>query len=141
MKEHQELLRLLNEADTWLEEMYERIAKRHELSYTELMIFYHFSLQSHVSQKTVVEALHLSKSTVHSIILRLEKRGYLSFGPLSGKEKPLSLTPEGKRKAQEVLKDTHEEEEKVLWHLGEENTRNLKEISACAIRYFKGEKK
>lgn len=120
----------LNAALNNIDAAYEAIAKKYGLTFNALMIFYLIDESENITQKQICDALHLQKSTVHSILLDFTKRGYVTL--IEGnnkKEKFIAVTQTGGKHFQKILEETYQMEKNVLDSLGEETCAVLTETA------------
>lgn len=114
----------LSAAMAKIDEAYHSIAQKHGLSYKALMLFYCIVESENLTQKQVCDSLYLSKSTVHTMLLDLQKREYLAL--ISGnnkKEKFIVFTEKGQKLADAILEDTDILENAVLQYYGLEKSQ------------------
>lgn len=120
---NRELMARLSKAMAKIDEAYHSIAQKHGLSYNALMLFYCILETENLTQKQVCSALYLSKSTVHSMLLDLQKKDYLILTSGNNKkEKFIVLTEKGNILANAIVKDTDILENAVLEHYGLEKS-------------------
>lgn len=118
---NRETMSRLNTALNNIDLAYAVIAKKHGLTFNALMTICLIDEEEKVTQKKICDALHLPKSTIHSILLDFIKQGYITLVPGGNmKEKFVVFTIEGNRYFSEILKETQLFEDKVLIALGEE---------------------
>ena len=112
----------LNQVNT----SYSIIAKQYGLTYNTLMALYMIEEGEGITQKNICDALYLSKSTVHSMLGDLIKKGYVLLGEGDNKkEKYILFTPEGNTFFAQIRKTTDSFEREVLEFIGEEGTMQL----------------
>jgi len=103
---------------------YAEIARQNGLTYNALMVLYMVDDDPQTTQKDVCGTLHLSKSTVHSIIGDLSGRGLvlLTAGG-NKKEKYVAPTKQGARLLAKILAETNRIEDAALQSFTEEELR------------------
>ncbi|MEE8808127.1 MAG: hypothetical protein SOI44_06900 [Lactimicrobium sp.] len=117
-----------------LDEMYDGIGAKYGITYNTLMIYYIFSEEENVTQKTICDEMFLAKSTVHSIVLRMVQDGMLVFTDRkNGKEKILALTPDGALFMKGLMKTVRQKERGILDGLGEEGCMQLQALTGRAL--------
>lgn len=105
---------------------YAEIAKQNGLTYNALMVMYMMDGGAQTTQKDVCDALHLSKSTVHSIIQDLTKRGFVALTVgRNQKEKIIAPTEQGARLLAKILGQTARIEDTALHAFTEEEMRSF----------------
>ncbi len=118
---NRETMSRLNTALNNIDLAYAVIAKKHGLTFNALMTVCLINEDENVTQKKICDALHLPKSTVHSILLDFIKQGYITLVPGGNmKEKFVVFTIEGNVYFSKMLKETQLFEDKVLTVLGED---------------------
>lgn len=117
-----QLSEMLNDIDA----VYMQIAKRHGLSYNALMMFYMADDSDQLTQKQVCDALHLPKSSVHSILSDLIRKGYMELTEGGNhKEKYIAVTEDGKALMQKINADTDKIEGNTLTSIPESDLRHF----------------
>lgn len=127
---YREIMSRLNAALNNVDLVYSIIAKRHGLTFNSLMMFYLIDEAEHITQKQICDELYLPKSTVHSILLDLMKRDYVTL--IEGnnkKEKFIIVTEAGNQYFSKILEETRSIEKNVLDALGEEACTFLTETA------------
>jgi len=140
--DNSEMARMMDRLNGYLadvENCYLRIAKANGMSYNGLMLLIMMDRSEYLTQKDVCDALYLSKSTVHSIILDLAKRGLLTLGNgRNNKEKKISATEEGKALIEKASKETSRIENSTLGSIApgrlEEFTAIAEELSVNMVK-------
>jgi len=140
--DNSEMSRMMDRLNGYLadvENCYLRIAKANGMSYNGLMLLIMMDRSEYLTQKDVCDALYLSKSTVHSIILDLAKRGLLALeNGRNNKEKKISATEEGKALIAKASKETSRIENSTLGSIApgrlEEFTAIAEELSANMVK-------
>lgn len=118
---YREIMSRLNVALNNVDLVYSIIAKRHGLTFNSLMMFYLIDEAKNITQKQICDELYLPKSTVHSILLDLIKRDYVTLVEGNNKkEKFIIVTATGKQYFSKILEETRSIEKNVLDALGEE---------------------
>lgn len=118
---YRETMSRLNRALNQIDSAYAAIAKKHGLTFNALMTLCLIAESDTVTQKQICEALHLPKSTVHSILFDFIKHGYVTLTTGSNKkEKFIVYTEIGSRHFSKILEETRLFEDKVLSALGDE---------------------
>jgi DNA-binding MarR family transcriptional regulator len=102
---YRETMSRLNNALNNIDSAYAFIAKKHGLTFNALMMVCLIDESDNVTQKQICDALHLPKSTVHSILLDFIKLEYVTLVAGSNKkEKYVVFTEVGRRFFQKFLK-------------------------------------
>ncbi len=100
---------------------YSRIAIENGLTFNTYLIMYMVEDEKPLTQKKVCDRLYLSKSTVHSMVLDLEKKGYITMTAGSNKkEKYIVFTPEGEKFMNKVNDETNRIEQETLRSFSEQ---------------------
>jgi DNA-binding MarR family transcriptional regulator len=119
-------------AQTQVNASYEMIAKKYGLTYNALMILYIID-----EEKNISDALYLSKSTVHSVLLGLKKQNYVDLAEGDNKkEKFVFLTPQGELFFSAIRKETEIFEKAVLDFIGEDEVSLFLEKSECIADFM-----
>ena len=127
---YRETMLHLNSALNNVDALYATIAKKHGLTFNALMMFYLIDEAENITQKQICEALHLPKSTVHSILLDFVKQDYATLVDSNNKkEKFIAVTQTGDNYFRDILEETRQVEQNVLEGLGEENCTFLTKIA------------
>lgn len=103
---------------------YTEIARQNGLTYNALMALYMLDDDPQTTQKDICDTLHLSKSTVHSIIQDLSGHGlvYLTAGS-NKKEKYIALTEQGAQLLDKIMVQTTRIEYAALQAFDEKELR------------------
>lgn len=118
---YRETMSRLNNALNNIDSAYAFIAKKHGLTFNALMMVCLIDESDNVTQKQICDALHLPKSTVHSILLDFIKLEYVTLVAGSNKkEKYVVFTEVGRRFFSKILEETQGFEDKVLSSLGDD---------------------
>lgn len=127
---YRETMSRLNTTLNHIDSAYAVIAKKYGLTFNALMTVCLIDELNNVTQKQICDALHLPKSTVHSILSGFIKQEYVILVAGSNKkEKFIDFTELGKRFFVRVLEETHRFEDKVLSTLGDDTCLLLIETS------------
>ncbi|MGI6105188.1 MAG: MarR family winged helix-turn-helix transcriptional regulator [Raoultibacter sp.] len=127
---HQEIMSRLNSALGCLDSAYAHIAKEHGLTYNALMTAFLINESNGITQKQICSALHLSKSTVHSILSPFIKQQYIVLIPgNNNKEKNVVFTENGRAFFLEAIQNAKDFENEILTELGEEMCMSLVEAA------------
>ena len=98
-KYYNEVMEKLNLGMAVVEERYEAIAAAHNVTYNQLMIIYILMEDNNVTQVDICQAMHLPKSTVHSILISMEKDAFIVLKDgHNKKEKYVTVTDKGKKR-------------------------------------------
>lgn len=98
-----------------IESCYLLIAKAYGLTYNELMLLYTVDEVEGLTQKQASDALLLTRSSVHTVLGSLMKKGLLTL--VNGrnlKEKAITFTPAGKEQMAEIERLTEAIEDDAL---------------------------
>ncbi len=118
---YRETMSRLNNALNNIDLAYTVIAKKHGLTFNALMMVCLIDEKKNVTQKQICDALHLPKSTVHSILLDFINLEYIMFMIGSNKkEKIVVFTTKGAKHFFKVLEETRLFEDRVLAILGDD---------------------
>lgn len=116
----------LNAALSKIDYAYALIAKKHGLSFNALMMVCLIEESESVTQKQLCDALHLPKSTVHSILLDFIAQDYVVLSPGNNKkEKFVRFTPAGAEAFRVILTEMERFEDNILAALGDETCASL----------------
>lgn len=116
-----ETMTRLNNAINTIDFAYEVIAKRHGLNFNSLMMLSIVEDNIDVTQKQICDTLHLSKSTVHSILTEFLGEEYLLLTKgKNNKEKFITFTKRGTKHFKPLFEETRRFEDKILTSLGED---------------------
>ena len=128
-KYYNEVMEKLNLGMAIVEERYESVAAAHNVTYNQLMIIYILMEDNNVTQMDICKAMHLPKSTVHSIVLSMQKDGLITLQKgNNGKEKYVVVTESGKNQFQTIFADVRKMEIDLLETLSEEDISRLMRI-------------
>lgn len=118
--DHKKIMARLNRTMATIDGAYAAIAKKYGLTYNGLMAACLIADTTAITQKQIGDALQLSKSTVHSILMDFVKQDQVVFtAGANKKEKYLHFTEAGTAFFAPVLKETDAFEERILSALGE----------------------
>lgn len=118
---YRETMSRLNKAPNNIDSAYVVIAKKYGLTFNALMTVCLIDEFDNVTQKQICDALHLPKSTVHSILLDFIKQEYVTLVVGSNKkEKFVVFTEAGSRFFSKILEEIQLFEDKVLSTLGDD---------------------
>ena len=118
---YRETMSRLNNALNNIDLAYTVIAKKHGLTFNALMMVCLIDEKKNVTQKQICDALHLPKSTVHSILLDFINLEYIMFMIGSNKkEKIVVFTTKGVKHFFKVLEETRLFADRVLAILGDD---------------------
>ncbi len=135
--DYTELIRKINKSQALLDSIYEEVAEEYGMTFNALMVIYFMAEENDVTQKVICDELYLPKSTVHSIVNDFMKKELLGFSDKkSGKEKVLTLTPEGTALSGKIMRRVKKAEKEILVFLGEDNCKKLDVISDRLMEYF-----
>ncbi len=127
---YRETMSRLNNALNNIDSAYAVIAKKHGLTFNALMTVCLIDESDNVTQKEICDALHLPKSTVHSILLDFMKQEYIALVNGSNKkEKYVVFTESGSLSFSQVIDEIKRFEDKVLSALGEDTCSFLVETA------------
>ena len=89
------LLAELNCAVIQFRGLYAAWAKRHGISYNEMLVYYTIRDQGYCTQKQLCDSYLLPRQTINHVMLDLRARGLLTLSPdhCTGREKAFVLTP------------------------------------------------
>ena len=128
-KYYYEVMEKLNFGMALLEEKYESIAAAHNITYNRLMIIYILMEDEQVTQMDICQAMHLPKSTVHSIVVSMQKDGLIVLQEGSnGKEKYVVTTERGREQFQTIYDDVRGMEIELLDSIPEADLQHLLRI-------------
>lgn len=107
-----------------LNALYERWAKRHNLTSNALLTLYLIRQLPCCTQRMICEALLLPKQTVNSILDIFRHKGYLRLEVLASdrRSKRICFTEAGEAYAFAILDDLERLEARVLEHMGPEDS-------------------
>ncbi len=111
-----------------LDMAYALVVHEYNLTFNGLMTLYIIDESDTVTQKEISEILFLPKSTVHSLLLKLQKQDILEL--IKGKnekEKFIVFTPNGRKVFEEIQEQTDIFETQVIEEFGLKNTEEFLE--------------
>ena len=115
-----ETMKKLNSLYKEVDAAYMRIAAENGLSFNALMMLYLVQEDEKLTQKKVCGELYLPKSSVHSILADLRKRGLLMLtGGDNKKEKYIIASPEGQTLIRKIVEETDRIESGALLAVSE----------------------
>lgn len=118
---HREMMARLNAALNHVDASYAAIGKRYGLTFNALMMVYLIVGSKCVTQKQLCDALHLPKSTVHSILREWLEADYVQLREGGNKkEKLIAITTTGGTFFERIRIETDHLEKNVLDAFGEE---------------------
>ncbi len=107
---------------------YALVAHEYNLTFNGLMSLYIIDESETVTQKEISEILFLPKSTVHSLLLKLQKQDILKLTKgKNEKEKFVVFTPNGRKVFEEIQEQTDIFETQVIEEFGVTNTQEFLE--------------
>lgn len=105
---------------------YKAIAKKHGFSERELMVVGWIMEMGPMSPTKMANMMHLSRSTIQTVLDRFMKEGYMELVPEKGKKtKVLDFTEKGRKRAELAKADVDAMEERVLDDLGGSNAHRV----------------
>lgn len=118
---------------------YNLIAQKYNLSYNTLIALYIIHDYENVTQKMICDKLFFSKSTVHSIIIDLQKKDYIKLiQGNNNKEKYIIFTENGFEFISYIIRDTEQFENEVMVSIGVENFLDyLEQTETFAVEMIK----
>lgn len=113
-------VRLINEAYCQIIEAYGEWAKRHGLSYNELMILYDIDELKGCTQRMISKREGIPKQTVNSILSAFKAKGYVRYEAdcRDKREKIIYYTAAGEAYAKPLLLELSALEERAMAGLG-----------------------
>lgn len=107
--------------------LYEKWAKQHGINSYVLQIMYMIYASEINKQKDIVEKYGMPKQTVNTVIVELQKKGYIRLTPDENdkRSKIIILTDEGCRYAENIVNPLLNCEKEVLAEMGEERVEML----------------
>ena len=122
-------MKQMNSAISRITEIYAQWAKLKGISYSMLMVLYSINDLEVCTQKDICLSWMLPKQTVHSVLVSLDKSGYVKIeqSEKNKKEKNISLTEKGKIFANDILDGICRIEEKVIESMGEKTSSKFVE--------------
>ena len=100
-----------------MDAVYDRWAKAHGMTYTELMVLYAlWETKQSITQRDLCQERHLPKQTVNSVLHALAKRQLVVFreSALDHRRKEILLTQAGKALAGDVIQELQAHEMQVI---------------------------
>ena len=125
---YREIMTQFSKALGKLDMAYALVAHEYNLTFNGLMTLYIIDESDTVTQKEISEILFLPKSTVHSLLLKLQKQDILEL--IKGKnekEKFIVFTPNGRKVFEEIQEQTDIFETQVIEEFGLKNTEEFLE--------------
>lgn len=109
--------------------LYAAWAKRHGISYNEMLVLYTIRDQGFCTQKQICDSYLLPRQTINHVILDMRERGLLVLSPgdCVGREKAFVLTEPGKAYAAPLLESLNAIEAQAIREFGRENIRAMVE--------------
>ena len=104
-----------------MDAVYDRWAKAHGMTYTELMVLYAlWETKQPITQRDLCQEQHLPKQTVNSVLHALAKRQLVVFreSALAHRRKEILLTQAGKALAGDVIQELQAHEMQVIQRVG-----------------------
>lgn len=128
----QEALKLLadiNCAVIQFRGIYAAWAKRHGISYNEMLVLYTIRDQGFCTQKQICDSYLLPRQTINHVILDMRQRGLLALSPEDciGREKAFVLTEKGRAYAAPLLASLNAVEIRALGKFGRGDMRDMVE--------------
>ena len=113
-EEKQRLIRRLTQAFNRIDGAYYYCARRLSVEENTLALLYALDDGRPHSQKQVCEEWLIPKTTINTIVHRMQQQGYLTLRHGDGREKTICLTPAGVDYARTILKDVYAAENAAL---------------------------
>lgn len=122
-------MKQMNSAISRITEIYAQWAKLKGISYSMLMVLYSINDLEVCTQKDICLSWMLPKQTVHSVLVSLDKNGYVKIeqSEKNKKEKNISFTEKGYIFANDILDGICRIEEKVIESMGEKTSSKFVE--------------
>ena len=113
--------------------LYAAWAKKHGISYHELLVLYTIREQGFCTQKQICDSYLLPRQTMNHVILDLRGRGLLELSPehCIGREKAFVLSDDGKRYAAPLLNALNQMEAQAIQVFDQEKVLRMVE-AVCA---------
>lgn len=129
-QENLKLLGDVNRAIIKFRGAYSEWSSKHGISYNEMLVLYTIRENSYCTQKQICENYLLPKQTIHNVIARMRKAGYLicDESHSSGREKAFALSKEGSAYAACFMESLDSMEAKALETLGTEKLQALTQL-------------
>lgn len=121
------LLADLNCAVIQFRGLYAAWARRHGISYNEMLVLYTIRDQGYCTQKQICDSYLLPRQTINHVMLDLRSRGLLALSPAHciGREKAFVLTDHGKAYAAPLLASLNRLETWAVRDFGAENLNTM----------------
>lgn len=109
--------------------LYAAWARKHGISYHELLVLYTIRNQGFCTQKQICDSYLLPRQTMNHVFWDLRNRGLLDLSPeySVGREKAFVLSEQGKRYAAPLLKALNQMEMQSLADFGQEKIWSMVE--------------
>lgn len=115
MKDHQEEIRILGQAQNRIDGLYYRAAKKLGIKDNTLALLYALDDGQPHSQKQICEEWLIPKTTINTIVKELAGQGYLTLLiEEHTREKTISLTPKGRKYAADILQRLYQMEQEAV---------------------------
>ena len=118
--------------------LYEKWAKKHGLSYYELLVILSLADKSACKQKDICQVWQLPKQTVHTILKEFVQHGWVELTPCEDdrRNKTICLTPIGEKNICAIAGELQRCERAVWKKLGAERANALIEYTRRYNQYF-----
>lgn len=123
--ETKNLLNEINLSVIKLRGSYSVWCKNHGVNYHEMLVWYSLYYNEHCTQKIVCDNYLLPKQTVHNIICRLKKDGYIELKSGAAKEKEIAMTESGKAYADSIMLPLMQFENNCVNEMGADNLKTM----------------
>ena len=121
---HREIMTHFRTALGKIDMAYALVAQEYNLTFNGLMTLYIIDESDTVTQKEISEILFLPKSTVHSLLSKLQKQDILELTKgKNEKEKFVIFTANGRKVFEEIQEQTDIFESQVIEEFGLKNTQ------------------
>lgn len=129
-QENLKLLGDVNRAIIKFRGAYSEWSSKHGISYNEMLVLYTIRENSYCTQKQICESYLLPKQTIHNVITRMRKAGYLicDESRSSRREKAFVLSQEGSAYAASFMESLDLMENRALETLGIEKLQALTQL-------------
>ena len=120
--------------------IYEEWAKKHGLSYNELLFLYSLHEDDdECTQRDISQRWFIPKQTINTILKDFERKGYarLSSSADDKRNKLIKLTPEGMEYAKGIIEELRTKELHVMQEMGTIRIREMNDSQELFIRLFK----
>ena len=126
-----------------IDSYYADFAKKSGVKPNLLWVLYALDDNQPHSQRDISKSWDIPMTTVNTIVLELQKNGYVELKPIAGKKREMRvvLTDSGKEYSKTILSDLYEIEERVFQALGDVTDSinvNLEKM-LCELKNNKGE--